>query len=420
MTARKTVAAALLVAALALTGCGRSNTSSGGGEQAKGIAAGPAKGAITVWAMGTEGEQLGKFAKTFEQANPGATVKVSAVPWNNAHDKLATAIAGRTTPDVSLVGTTWMAEFAKTGALDPTPTAIDKSAFYEGPWSATVVNGTSYGVPWYADTRVLYYRKDMAAKAGVQPPTTWDQLKSFAAALQRKGGAKYGIYLQPGQTGSWQTMMPFAWQAGAQLTSDGKYTLDTPQLIKGLAYYQSFFKEGLASKINEQAIEPLFISGKYGAFISGPWEIGLLGQQGGAAFKDKWAVTTLPKGDVNNDSFVGGGDLAVFKDTKQRDTAWKFVQWLSQPDTQSKWFTTVGDLPSVRAAFDSPALRKDPAFAAFQQQLGAAQSPPAVPTWEQVAAAIDGEIEKVAKSGESPATAAKAMQAKATAIGTGF
>jgi multiple sugar transport system substrate-binding protein len=131
-------------------------------------------------------------------------------------------------------------------------------------------------------------------------------------------------------------------------------------------------------------------------------------------------VTTLPKGDVNNDSFVGGGDLAVFKDTKQRDTAWKFVQWLSQPDTQSKWFTTVGDLPSVRAAFDSPALRKDPAFAAFQQQLGAAQSPPAVPTWEQVAAAIDGEIEKVAKSGESPAAAAKAMQAKATAIGTGF
>jgi multiple sugar transport system substrate-binding protein len=189
MTARKTVAAALLVAAVALAGCGRSNTSSGGGEQAKGIAAGPAKGAITVWAMGTEGEQLGKFAKTFEQANPGSTVKVTAVPWNNAHDKRATAIAGRTTPDVSLVGTTWMAEFAKTGALDPTPTAIDKSAFFEGPWSATVVNGTSYGVPWYADTRVLYYRKDMAAKAGLQPPTTWDQLKSFAAALQRKGGA---------------------------------------------------------------------------------------------------------------------------------------------------------------------------------------------------------------------------------------
>jgi multiple sugar transport system substrate-binding protein len=71
MTAHRSIAALLLAAAVALAGCGRSSSPSGGGEQAKGVSGGPAKGTINVWAMGTEGEQLGKFAKAFEQANPG-------------------------------------------------------------------------------------------------------------------------------------------------------------------------------------------------------------------------------------------------------------------------------------------------------------------------------------------------------------
>jgi hypothetical protein len=123
---------------------------------------------------------------------------LTAVPWDGAHDKIATAIAGRQTPDVSLIGTTWMGEFAGSGGLDPVPAnLLQPGAFFEGPWNTVVVDGTPYGVPWYTETRVLYYRKDLADKAGVQAPTTWDELKTFAKALQDQGGAKHGIYLQP-------------------------------------------------------------------------------------------------------------------------------------------------------------------------------------------------------------------------------
>ena len=97
----------LLVAALALAGCGRDEGGGdGAAEQSKAIAEGPATGEITVWAMGTEGELLPKLAAEFQKENPEATVKVTAVPWDGAHDKIATAIAGRQTPDVSLIGTT--------------------------------------------------------------------------------------------------------------------------------------------------------------------------------------------------------------------------------------------------------------------------------------------------------------------------
>jgi multiple sugar transport system substrate-binding protein len=94
------------VVGLALAGCGRDEDGGGGGEDARGVSEGPATGEITVWAMGTEGEKLGVLAKEFEAANPDATVKVTPVPWDAAHDKIATAIAGRRTPDVSLIGTT--------------------------------------------------------------------------------------------------------------------------------------------------------------------------------------------------------------------------------------------------------------------------------------------------------------------------
>ena len=220
---RSAAAVALLTAAsVALTGCGRDDDKSAGGEaQSDAIAEGEAKGEIEVWAMGTEGEMLEEFSAAFEDANPDADVKVTAIPWESAHDKIAGAIASGETPDVSLIGTTWMGEFAEAGGLMPTPEGlVDEADFFPGAWGSTEVGGTSYGVPWYVETRVLYYRSDIAAEAGWdEAPQTWDDLKQFATDLEEKGGAEFGLNLQPGQTGSWQSVMPFAWSNGVELTN---------------------------------------------------------------------------------------------------------------------------------------------------------------------------------------------------------
>jgi multiple sugar transport system substrate-binding protein len=118
-------------------------------------------------------------------------------------------------------------------------------------------------------------------------------------------------------------------------------------------------------------------------------------------------------------SFVGGSDLVVFKNSTNRDSAWKLVQWLSEPKSQVEWYTLSTDLPSVKSAWTDPALTADANLAVFGKQLEDAKAPPAVATWEQVAAAFDSEMEKVAKAGEDPAVALKAVQAKADSIGTG-
>ncbi len=417
--------AILGLASLALVACGRDSGSDAPVEQGEAIGDGKATGTIEVWAMGTEGEMLQDFSAAFEEANPEATVEVTAVPWESAHDKLAGAIASGETPDVSLIGTTWMGEFAEAGGLMPTPeNLVDEADFFPGAWQSTEVGGTSYGVPWYVETRVLYSRSDLAQQAGWdEAPKTWDELKTFAQDMESKAGAEYGLNLQPGQTGSWQTYLPFAWSDGATLTNEDatEYTLDSPEMAEALDYYTSYFDEGLSPTrlLDPGELESGFAKGDYAAFISGPWHAGLVEDAG--VKPDQYEVATIPSPDgEQGSSFVGGGDLAVFNDSDNADSAWKYVQWLSEPETQTAFYEEVGDLPAVQSAWDTGELAEDEQLQVFGTQLETAVSPPAVPTWEQVAGSIDSITEQASKTDLASEEAVAEMQSKAAAIGTGL
>ena len=428
-TGRRRNVTLLTTAALALTlglgACGRDDAGGGSEGQGEAITDGAATGTIEVWAMGTEGDALQDFAKGFSDDNPDAEVKVTAIPWEAAHDKIASAIASGETPDVTLVGTTWMGEFAESGGIDPTPAdLVNPDDFYEGAWGSTEVGGTSYGVPWYVETRVLYYRTDLAKKAGWdEAPQTLDDLKQFAADMQSKGGAEYGIQLPAGGTGSWQTFMPFAWSNGATLTNDDgtEYTLDSPEMTESLEFYKSFFDDGLSPTrtLDAGELESGFADGTYGSFVSGPWHTGLVEDAG--VSQDQYAVAPFPGADSSpGTSFVGGGDLAVFSDSDNKESAWKFVQWLSDPETQQGFYDEVGDLPAVKSAWDTGELADDPQLKIFGEQLDSTMAPPAVPTWDELSAAVDSETEKATKGDTSPEDAVSAMQKQAESIGTGL
>jgi multiple sugar transport system substrate-binding protein len=175
---------------------------------------------LTVWGMGAEGDSLKVLANDFMKQNPGIHVTVQSIPWTNAHQKLLTAIAGSQTPDVAQMGTDWMAEFAKTGTLDTVPSNITSGAFFPSAWNTALINGTAYGVPWYVETRVLFYRTDIAQKAGItHAPTNWDELLADAQAMQQKGGSKYGIYLG---SNDYQELLPFIWQDNGQVFQNGQ------------------------------------------------------------------------------------------------------------------------------------------------------------------------------------------------------
>jgi multiple sugar transport system substrate-binding protein len=301
---------------------------------------------------------------------------------------------------------------------------VDEADFYPGAWSSSEVGGTSYGVPWYVETRVLYYRTDLAQQAGWdQAPQNWDELTQFATDLESKADVEYGISLQPGQTGSWQTVMPFAWSNGATLTTEdgAEYTIDSPEMVEALEYYKSFFDEGLSQTrlLDPGELESGFADGTFGAFISGPWHTGLVEDAG--VKPDQYAVAPLPgKDSAPGTSFVGGGDLAVFSDSDNKENAWKCVQWLAEPETQQNFYAEVGDLPAVKSAWESGELATDEQLQVFGQQLESAASPPAVPTWEQLAASIDTLVEQAVKGATPVDEAVAQMQSEAESIGTGM
>ena len=118
----------------------------------------------------------------FERAHPGIRVDVQQLPWTAAHEKLLTAFAGDAMPDLCQLGNTWMPEFAALGALEPLRcarrriAAIDPRDYFSGIWDTNVVGGTLYGVPWYVDTRLLFYRRDLLAKRRASPRrrVDWD------------------------------------------------------------------------------------------------------------------------------------------------------------------------------------------------------------------------------------------------------
>src|SRR5690606_33053593 len=135
---------------------------------------------LNVWAMGEEGKKLSELTAKFEEQNPGIKVKVQAIPWDTAHDKLLTAVASGKGPDVLQLGTTWVPEFADAGALlDLTSYLKDYPQFepenyFEGAQTSMKHGDQIVGIPWYVETRLVYYRTDLLKEVGyTAAPATW-------------------------------------------------------------------------------------------------------------------------------------------------------------------------------------------------------------------------------------------------------
>src|SRR5690606_36497943 len=166
----------------------------------------PDEGATTTlrfWAMGREAEVVAELLPAFEREHPGIRVELQAIPWTAAHEKLLTAYAANGLPDLLQLGNTWIPEFAAIDALRPLDArvaasgVVDAGDYFEGILDTNRVDGRLVGVPWYVDTRLLFYRKDILREAGVAaPPRTWDEWAAAMEAVRRHAGpGRYAILL---------------------------------------------------------------------------------------------------------------------------------------------------------------------------------------------------------------------------------
>jgi multiple sugar transport system substrate-binding protein len=348
---------------------------------------------LRFWGMGREGEVVGELLTDFQREHPGITVRVEQLPWTAAHEKLLTAFAGDATPDLAQLGNTWIAEFAALNALEPLKNwldadrSIDPADYFNGIWRTNEVDGTLYGVPWYVDTRLLFYRRDLFARAGLQSmPDTWAGFVRALDALQRAGTAT--PLLLPVQ--EYEPLLAFALQSDEPLLRDGGRfgNFRSAGFRAALQFYMERFFRGHAPSTSGGEIANLwqeFGRGTFAAFISGPWNIGELDRRLPSALRASWATAGLPGPNGPGASTAGGASLVMFRRSRRHADAMKLVSYLSRPEVQLRFHALTGDMPPRRSAWASPSLAGDTRARAFAEQLERAKPSPAVPEWERIA-----------------------------------
>jgi multiple sugar transport system substrate-binding protein len=386
------------------------------------LACGPPGDADTLvfWAMGGEGAAADALARAYEARTPGARVRVQQVPWSAAHEKLLTAYVGDAMPDVFQLGNTWVAEFVALGALEPLDARLARSPalaaadWFPGARAAVAVDGTTWAVPWYVDTRVLFYRADLLAAAGVRaPPATWDGWLAAWRAVKAGAGAgpaargpaasgtRWPVLLPLGE---WEVPVLLALQRGAGLLRDGDRYGDfrDPRFRDALAFYAALFAEGLAPPAGAGQVANLyhdFAAGWFTALVTGPWNLREMARRLPPALQDDWATAPIPALDAQHPgvSIAGGACLAIRRGSPRRDAAFRFVEFLSEPAQQVAFHARTGNLPPRAAAWEAPALRDDPRAAAFRAQLASLRATPAIPEWERIAAEIARQAEALVR-----------------------
>ena len=214
---------------------------------------------VRFWAMGREGEVAAELLADFEREHPGIRVRIEQLPWSAAHEKLLTAFAGNATPDVAQMGNTWLPEFVALDALEPLDARVQASPdvvaadYFSGIWDTNRIQGRLFGVPWYVDTRLLFYRRDLLARAGfTAPPRDWAEWMQMLHAIKRLvGPQRYAILLPLNE---YDPLVALALQQDEPLLrDDGRYgNFRSAGFQRTWRFYLSMYEQGLAHSPNNE------------------------------------------------------------------------------------------------------------------------------------------------------------------------
>ncbi|MBN1504172.1 MAG: extracellular solute-binding protein [Candidatus Eisenbacteria bacterium] len=336
----------------------------------------------------------------FEKANPGITVEMQQLTWQNGFEKIVAAVSSGTQPDLCELGSTWVPKFAADGVLaDLTSDVADMRDDYLF-WDSCTLNDTVFGIPWVAGTRALFYNKELFAKAGLdpeKPPKTWAELSACAKKIHASAAGVYGFGLNTGERYIlFKKFMPLAWgNGGAVLTADMRRpALYSVQNIQALDFYRSLKPYSLVEK--QDVLDMAFKQGKLGMMISGGWNLSTVPSD---APQLKFGVALVPRpaaGRGSHASFAGSEILVTFAKSKHKAEALKLARFLVSRDNVIALSRAAKSVqPALRGAEDDPYYETHPLERTFVIQLKTAVAPPAHPKWVEIEDEIDAAVEEV-------------------------
>jgi multiple sugar transport system substrate-binding protein len=399
---RAAIAVALgSVLALTATACGDDGSGSGGDKGDEGSG----KGKIVFWDNngGVRTDIWKEIIADFQKANPDIKVEYVGIASTEYQSKVDTAIQGGGLPDVGGVGAAMLAGFSAQNALEPLDSRLSKSSL-NGKLNEDMVgvlkaagggDGTLYSIPTSANNGVLYYRTDLFKKAGLDEPTTWDKFYAAADKLTDAKKNEFGYTIRGGAGSIAQALDAMYGQSGITSFWNGdKTTVNDPKNVAALEKYAALYKKVTpAADLNNDFTKMVaqWDSGTIGMLNH---NLGSYQDHVKALGVDKFRGIPQPIGTSGKRVQVSNpvDGLGVFKSSKNKDAAWKFIEFATSAAENSKFNQNAGQVPSNNdAAKDAWISKAEPtklaAAALTDGSTTIVQLPYYLPDWNTISKA---------------------------------
>ncbi|MEU2826228.1 extracellular solute-binding protein [Streptomyces bacillaris] len=355
----------------------------------------------------------------FEKANPGIKVEVNVLSWKDVDRKVAEMVKEGKAPDIAQIGA--YADFAKADKLysvDQMVSIRTQANFLPSLTDAGKVDGTLYGLPFVASTRLLFYNEKLFDQAGLKAPKTWDDIQSGAAALKAQG-VKYPFALPLGQEEAQaETMMWLLSNSGGYVDDVGLYDIDSAQNIATFTWLRdNLVGKGLTGPVAPGKLDR---AKAFEAFTKG--EVGMLNghptlMEEAEAKGVKVGMVPLPGAEGPTKGSMGVADWMMgFKQNGNRQAIGKFFDYAYSDENVLAFADEYDLLPVTGSA--SAEMETDNKHVKLREFLAAlpnSQLPPFGKTsWATVSESVKKNIGEAVAPGGSPERVLGSIAAEAT------
>jgi multiple sugar transport system substrate-binding protein len=279
-------------------------------------------------------------------------------------------------------------------------------------------------MPWYTDTGLLYYRKDLLKKSGYDsPPKTWDELKQMTRKVRRDSDIKFGFLFQGARSEAGVCDgCEFIWGHGGNVLDPSdptKVLVDSPQAIEGLETERSMITDGISPEAvtvyEETETQGEFLRGDAVFLRNWPYVYALVGDPAESKLKpDQVGVSELPSADGKpGNGTVGDQPLYISTSSKNPDAAWKFIEFVTASEQQKFRALEGSYLPTISDLYDDPQIQDTvPVVALAKEALQHTRPRPVSPYYSDMSLAMQEHFNASLKGDVTPEEAARTLKSE--------
>ncbi|MCI8812875.1 MAG: extracellular solute-binding protein [Oscillibacter sp.] len=331
------------------------------------------------------------FVDDFNKDNENIDLTVEVVSWNDIYTVVNTRISGNSAPDILNIDV--FADYQADDLLLPAEEFVSPETYakmYPAFLEQSNIDGTIWAIPDLASARAMYYNVDILEAAGVEVPTTWDELTEACKKIKAYDSSIYPWGIDMTTDEGQAAFAYYIWNNGGDFTdADGNWTLDTPENVEAIEYAISLVKDGYTNSdpANETryTLQDLFGAGKL-AMMIGPNSIPTYIKEGGSTIN--YAFAAIPTNGGNPSVSAGVMDRFMCFDNGHSDEKIEaiktFFDYFYDDARYSDWVLMEGFLPATSAGGEIVAA-SDPSMAPWVEIVGSCKFyPTAKAEWADV------------------------------------